>query len=244
MKQARLSRASSTDDTNIIGMTSINITSKKEGKILFVNVERVVATANVTKTAGKACDALGELFGADNGGGHRDCDQDRNTDENNMNPDEWLYSSTHLLKLDDETISDQENVIIKYPIMILLILLILIIKLVFNEKHCNIKVFGFNVNNKYYFETAQFCLDQVLDNLLWRAQLTSQENVSGEHTDDNVMDFASDNRSVTVKDKNESGSGGCIQAKRFFKRIGKATIDVIAEYNGILEQDEKEITFS
>ena len=66
MKQGRLSRASSTDDSSnssMIGMASINITSKKEGKILFVNVERVVATANVTKT-GKACDALGELFGA------------------------------------------------------------------------------------------------------------------------------------------------------------------------------------
>ena len=109
--------------------------------------------------------------------GDRDCDQDRNIDENNINPDEWLYASTHLRKLDDETISDQENGIIKYQIMILLILLILIIKLVFNEKNCNVKVFGFNVNNKHYFETVQFCLD-VLDSLLWHAQLASQENFS------------------------------------------------------------------
>ena len=97
---------------------------------------------------------------------------------------------------------------------------------------------------------------------IWHVQLASQEDVINnlsvvvsdeQQADDSVMDFVSANmvfRLVTTsKDKNESGrsGGGGIninkialkkvanKGKRFFKGIGKATIDVIAKYTDILE---------
>ena len=209
--------------------------------------------------------ALNKLFSVG------ESDSDKNKDKDTIDLDEWSYA--HLRKLDNETVNDKENGIIKYQIMIQLISLILIIKLVFVEKNCVVNVFGLEtlylnkthmqMYNNNCDESHQLCLNQVLDSLLWHIQLASQENVINnlsvvvsdeEQTDDNVMDFVSDNivfsRVTTSKDKNESdisGSGGISINKialqkvvnkgtRFFKGIGKATIDAIAKYTDILEQ--------